>query len=376
MTSLKFNCIEVTYNNILYNKEELYNTIRTLAQKGAKTSATPSAYITHCGSKTVALLIYDKTVDWKNLRKLDIDKNEAIIKKINKENIHSAIQALTHLDPDIYPPNLDIIFTIKSKPKSKIAKTTNRELEEDEKIYYLSCTECYRNILSKNFNSSQKKCKECIERKTKIKSAKEKYLELDPRGIIKDSIELIDEFTMFDKRRNLTKAQVVDEIIELKSQLNTAMLMLHNVCKISNISIAQNMDTKKRMYLYLINFGNANKIITSHFVFHERDNIDLTNKRLLKFGLTDDIDQEIKKYNREFKYLYDKVDDKIKYIVYKETDNIFGPVKEQTLIDAVKKMGVHYTMRDTTNILENFDDKLIICNDKNIDAVSAIITYT
>jgi hypothetical protein len=58
MTSLKFNCLEVTYNCIL-NRQETYNTIRKLAQKDAKNSGVPTAYIINLNGKTIGLLLLE-----------------------------------------------------------------------------------------------------------------------------------------------------------------------------------------------------------------------------------------------------------------------------------------------------------------------------
>jgi hypothetical protein len=391
-TSIKFNCIEVIYN-IIIDKETLYYDIRRLAQKGAKTSVIPSAYVIHTRGTTQALLIYDKAVEWRNKNKLDISPQvQAQIKKVSKNLIHSTIEAFKLLDPEMYPPEMDLIWTCwnqesqqskeqesqqsKEQESQQSKEQESRQSKEQDKMCFLQCSECFRKVLSKNFNSDQKKCRECMERISKGKSAKEKYLELDPRGFIKESNELIDEFTMFDKRRKLTKEQFIDDIIDLKTQLNNALLMLHNVCKMTNISIAQNMEIKKPRYLYLIDFGSASKIIPIHFIFPQRDNMDLTNKRLLKFGLTDNLKDELQKYDSQLKYTYDKVTDKIKYIIHKDTDDIFGLIKEHSLMNTVKSMGVNYIMRDTTNILGYFDNKLVICDGKTIETITTIITYS
>ena len=110
MSTLKFICLEVTYDCIL-DKEETYNLVKKLAQKGAKNSAPPSVYVANYNTKTIALLIYTKPVDWRNLNKLDInDTLRARFKKIHKKEINSAIENLRTLDPDTYPGNFILNF--------------------------------------------------------------------------------------------------------------------------------------------------------------------------------------------------------------------------------------------------------------------------
>ncbi len=367
MSSLKFECIEVTYNTIL-DRHETYNTIRKLAQKGAKNSVIPSAYVINIKNKTVALILYGRQVEWRNLNKLDIsDTIKATIKKVNKDKINSTIISFKTLDPDIYPANLNLEFKLQTEDDESL--TSNEETLWEIKSpkmtsdIYIQCKNCYSKVLSKNLYITYNRCIKCINKKTNKEIAAEKYLELDPSQIIKTSIELLDEYVIFDKSSNMTKKEHLNRITQLENRLDDITLALNTLLKENN-----KLMIVSQMQLYLINIGDAVQIVKNHFHCHPGQNPILEGKRILLYGLTDDIDGTIDKLSKIFNYIgKDKY--KVKLISSRNTDSMVGDIKLKNLREKINEKISSYIFHDKCDYSNTFDDKLVICNDVEIEYI-------
>lgn len=362
MATLKFNCLEVTYNCIL-NRQETYNTIRKLAQKDAKNSGVPTAYVINFNEKTICLLLYDKPVEWRNLNKMDISETvRATIKKIYKTNINSTIEFLKASDPDIYPSSSDLIFKSESI-ESLSSEPTNSNTND----IYIKCKNCFSKILSKNFYFNSGRCIKCTDKKSDAELSAEKYLELDPGQVIKTSNELLDDFVIFDKMSNMTKKQHLKRINQIENRLDDITLALNIL-----LGKSDKLMIVKEMQLYLIEIGDAQEIYINHFCPFSGQEPDFKNKRMLIYGLTDNIDNTISKFNKTFRYI-GTVNHKVNHIISVNTDSMVGHIKEKKLGEKFSEKFPSYTFHDKGNYLNTFDDKIIICSSEEIPIITDFV---
>ena len=299
MATLKFQCIKVSYDLIM-DKKDTHSLLKSMAHKGAKNSSPPNVFVIHNDNKTIALLIYTKDVEWRNLTKLDMKDCKANITRINKKDITDNIQVLKNIDPDIYPSETSII-----------------DKETPVNLYY-KCEDCCKKVIEKNYDISNKKCNTCSGVISPAQTAMDKYYELDPSCAIKTSLELLDKFTIFDEERNLTKRQHIDRINELESRLNEMLKIIQNLTEGKCIAII-------KMYIYILELGIADKIVPYYFDIKQEESIDLVNKRLYKIGITEDIRDTLNKTIHTFEYIT-FLPSKIDPILTLETNSIAGPV--------------------------------------------------
>lgn len=366
MSSIKFTCLEITYDCIL-DRQETYNTIRKLAQKGAKNSVIPSAYVINLNDKTIGLILYDRQVEWRNLNKMDIsDTIKATIKKINKAKINSTISSFKTLDTNIYPANTILEFKSESSTTEN-SIVVDETLHKDTTDIYIQCKNCMSKVLSKNIYVKTGRCIKCTYEKSNAQIASEKYLELDPGQVIKTSIELLDEYVIFDKMSNMTKKQHLDRINQLENRLDDITLSLNILLKQSDKLMIVN-----QMQLYLIEIGDAEVIVKNHFYIHPGQTPILEGKRMLVYGLSNNIQETIKKYNKTFNYIgTDKY--KVKPIINVNTDSMAGDIKVKKLRDKINQKFPPYIFHDKCDYSNTFDNKLIICNSVDIPSITDLL---
>lgn len=325
MTTLKFQCIKVSYD-LLMDKKHTYSLVKELAQKGAKNSPTPSAFVIHNDNKTIVLLIYTKDVEWRNLKKLDMKDCKANIIRINRKDITSNIQMFKQFDPDIYPSDNSLI------------------LKELNKNLYYKCESCLKNVISVNYNIPKNKCNDCCGVILSSQTAIEKYYELDPYGFVKTSLELLDEFTLFDKERNLTKKEFIERVNEIESKLNQVIKIIENLLDGNCIAII-------KKYIYILELGTADKIVPYYFDINPEESINLVDKKLYKIGITEDIRDTLNKTIHTFEYIT-LLPSELEPILTIETTSIAGPVIIKRIKQYIVENICNYNLTDEK--LENY----------------------
>ena len=211
------------------------------------------------------------------------------------------------------------------------------------------------------------RCIHCSDEKSKNKTALEKYLELDPEQVIKMSNELLDEFVIFDKLTNMTKKQHFERIIKIENRLDNIEYMLNILLGKSNNKIIVN-----EMKLYLIDIGDAETVVSHHFYTHPGEEPILKDKRILVYGLTDNIEKTIKIYNRMFNHI-GTTRYEVNYICSVVTDSLSGSIKEKCLREKLNRLFENYTFHDKADYKNTFDNKLIICSKAEINNVVEFI---
>jgi hypothetical protein len=288
------------------------------------------------------------------------------------------IETFKDMDKEIYP--IATNFTFHSD------KSSLESLESIDSSTNTFCKICKKSTLDKNFGMStvENMCNICY-RKKSVKNkinVQDEYYKLDPSGTIRTAVKYLNEFDTFDKNRNLTQEQFVQRNMELENKVDYLLRMVDKLSRLSMVNIPDitehNELPVKEMYLYLLDFGLAEKIIPSHFKVLDTFPLLFDHKkktRVLKYGVSDDIDKVIVKYNTQFRYSYDSIEDHIKFLMSNRSNEYIIPAKENTFLLHASSIIRHIKVVDKADSSNNFEDKIILCDDVNLKEVMYCLKY-
>ncbi len=356
---------KITYEND-FDEKELYDKIKILSMKNNRDTVPPRIYIYKNEKGMIALLDYAKKVTLSNFEKFNFASNGVKITGL-LESVSTS--TFNHIIAEIKP---HLKYQIEEKSitetcrKCKQVKLTTKFMPDDTTL----CIGCHKaqNVKEPNIDTSKRIMEE-----------------LDPTYQFRTMYDNYIMHNIYSKKHNLTKDEYINklenDILALNEKYTECVLMIHKLTKLfpsTEMPLApivhQIEPTKK--HIYVLNLGCANRLINEYVAFKTVPTYLNTTEKyyILKYGITNDMNQIYNKYDKLLRFTYDSPNDRVSVLIEKSYKEVFADVCFLSLKQCVESKVIRYYRLFKLG-KNKHTESLILVNETKLNMVKTCVEY-